>query len=317
MVEETPPEFKFNADDQEPEVFYHEEIKDLRVEKLSQRVTLIAILLPCILGIALYFGYRNLTGKLTQDQDTGYLEVQKLSRDIDDLSKKFNQKLITFSTTLSAQDKDFDTSLKEKLSAINNNVDLLSKELKSFKQDLKQTKSNISKLEKSKVDRKSQEAAITKINASLEPLRKDIQGLADIRLDLKTVSSDIKNLEESLKIQLAEVVANSEQARKDYNQIQSSITLLSGEKIDKETLDLEVFKLKKNFHSTISQAIEDFNQRLNSIENKYGAMQKNIRPPKRSMKSVSKKRPPTTSTTGKTGSTSQKAGTIDEQDIVD
>ena len=38
MVEEIPPEFKFNEDEQDPEAFYHEEIKDLRVEKLSQRV---------------------------------------------------------------------------------------------------------------------------------------------------------------------------------------------------------------------------------------------------------------------------------------
>jgi len=38
MAEENPPEFKFNADDQDPEAFYREEIKDLRVEKLSQRI---------------------------------------------------------------------------------------------------------------------------------------------------------------------------------------------------------------------------------------------------------------------------------------
>ena len=95
MAKETPPEFKFNDDDQEPEVFYHEEIKDLRVEKLSQRVTLISILLPCLIGVAIYFGYRDITGRLTQGQDTGYLEVQKLSRDLDDLSKKFNQKVRT------------------------------------------------------------------------------------------------------------------------------------------------------------------------------------------------------------------------------
>ena len=50
MVEENSPEFKFSADDQDPETFYREEIKDLRVEKLSQRVTLLSILLPILKG---------------------------------------------------------------------------------------------------------------------------------------------------------------------------------------------------------------------------------------------------------------------------
>jgi chromosome segregation ATPase len=321
MAEESPPEFRFNADDQEPEAFYHEEIKDLKVEKLSQRVTLIAILLPCILGVAIYFGYRDITGRLTKGQDTGYLEVQKLSREIDDLSKKFNQKLITFSTTLSAQDKDFDASLKAKLTAINKNVDLLTKDLKSFKKELKQTQNSISNLATTKADKKDQEAAIAKISASLEPLKKDIQGLTDIRSELKTVSSEIKVLEDSLKTQLAELAENSEQSRKDFDQIQSSIAALSGGKIDKATLDLEVFKLKKNFHSTISQAIDDLNKRLNSIDSKIDNVNKNIRSSKKSMKSVSKKIPPTTTTRRKTGLESKtpalKSGTINEQDIVE
>ena len=55
MAEENPPEFKFSADDQDPEAFYQEELKDLRVEKLSQRVTLLSILLPIIIAIAIFF----------------------------------------------------------------------------------------------------------------------------------------------------------------------------------------------------------------------------------------------------------------------
>ena len=54
MVEEIPPEFKFSADDQDPESFYQEEIKDLRVEKLSQRITLFSILLPILIGVAIF-----------------------------------------------------------------------------------------------------------------------------------------------------------------------------------------------------------------------------------------------------------------------
>ncbi len=53
MAERKPSEFRFNVDDQEPDEFYHEEMKDLRVEKLSQRITLISILLPCLIAVAI------------------------------------------------------------------------------------------------------------------------------------------------------------------------------------------------------------------------------------------------------------------------
>ncbi len=115
MAEENPPEFKFNADDQDPEAFYREEIKDLRVEKLSQRIILLSILLPILMGVAIFFAYRDLTGRVGRSQDTGSIEVQRISRELEEISKKFNEKLITFSTTLSTQDKNFDATISGKL----------------------------------------------------------------------------------------------------------------------------------------------------------------------------------------------------------
>ena len=125
MKEENPPEFKFNSDDQDPDIMYQEELKELRVEKLGQRITLMAILLPCLLGVILYFGYRDLTGRVSKSQDSGSLEIQRLSSEVETLSKQFNDKLINFSTTLSTQDKDFETTLSEKISAINKSNDAL------------------------------------------------------------------------------------------------------------------------------------------------------------------------------------------------
>ena len=78
MAEDPSPEFKFSDEDQDPETFYQEEIKDLKVEKLSQRVTLLSILLPILMGIAIFFAYRDLTGRVSLTQDTGSMEVQRL-----------------------------------------------------------------------------------------------------------------------------------------------------------------------------------------------------------------------------------------------
>ena len=136
MADENSTDFRYNGDEPEPEPFYHEELRDLRVEKLSQRVMLLSILLPCLTAVAIYFGYQNLSDRISRSRGSGSLEIQQLTKKLDDLSKTFNEKLITFSTTLSTQDKDFGTSIEGRLFAINKNIDRLGVDFKSLNDDL-------------------------------------------------------------------------------------------------------------------------------------------------------------------------------------
>ena len=322
MAEENPPEFKFSADDQDPETFYREEIKDLRVEKLSQRITLLSILLPLLIGVAIFFAYRDLTGKVGRTQDTGSLEVQRISRELEEISKKFNEKLITFSTTLSTQDKEFDTTVSGKLAAVNKNVDALNKNLQSLSENLNQTRRTVKILAVTKADKKSQEAAFAKINASLKSHKKELKSLTKLRSELKTVSLAIRKLEGSLSQKLAEMGATAEQSKKDYNQLQESLTVLSDTKIDRDTLALELLMLRKNFQNRLAQEIAAVNQKLDTIQNKIDDIQQISRSPKKSMKSLSKKTSPAKSTgTTITGTnkaaTPSKSGSIDEQDLLE
>lgn len=293
MAEKNPPGFRFDGNEQEPETFYHEELKDLRVEKLSQRVTLLSILLPCLIAVTIYFGYRELSGRLSQNYDTGSMEVQQLTKEIENLSKSFNEKLITFSTTLSTQDKDFGTSIEGRIFAINKNIEVLQKNFKSLsadlKQDLKQNQDSIEKLKVSKADKKSQALAVEKINAAIKPLQKELQTLAAIRQDLKTVSADIKKLDSKLTDKIAALTTTASQVSQDYDQMQASLTKLADIIIDKDALALELFKLKKNFENKISEEITDLNQRLDSIQKEIGSTEKISKNQKQSMKKVSKK----------------------------
>jgi DNA repair exonuclease SbcCD ATPase subunit len=322
MVEEIPPEFKFSADDQDPESFYHEEIKDMRVEKLSQRITLISILLPILIGVALFFAYRDLTGRVIRSQDTGSVEAQRISRELEEFSKKFNEKLITFSTTLSSQDKDFNTTVSGKLASVNKNVDVLNKNLKSLNENLTQTRKTVKNLAASKADKKNQTDAIAKVNANLESLKKELKSLTKLRSEITTVSAEIKILEGKLSRELAEVATTAAKSQKNYSQLQTSIKALAGDKIDRDTFDLEMFKLKKNYDNRLVQEITAVNQKLNTIQKTIDDIQKKSISQKKSMKSLSKKTPPAKSTgttiTGTTkATTSSKSGSIDEQDLLE
>ena len=291
MAERKPPEFRFNSDDQEPDEFYQEEVKDLRIEKLSQRITLISILLPCLIAVAIYLGYRDLTDRVNQGQDSGNIEVQKLSNQMQELSKKFDEKLNTFSTALAAQDQDIDNSISGKLNTINNNIEVLNQSMKALDQNLKQTKSALTKLDKTKVDKKNQEAAIAKLEADLDPLKTEFQSLTEIRADLKSVSSEIKNLASRFTQEMQKNAENTAKFKKEYDLFQTSMASQLSEKIDKAALGVELLMFKKN-QGINSQEIKRLVERLDSIQKQIEDVQFGSNLNRQPGESTSKKSPP-------------------------
>jgi DNA repair exonuclease SbcCD ATPase subunit len=317
MVEENPSEFKFSADDQDPEAFYQEELKDLRVEKLSQRVTLLSILLPILIGIAIFFAYRDLTGRVSRTQDTGSLEVQRISRQLEKITKEFNDKLITFTTTLSTQDKAFDSTVSGKLTAVNENVAALNKNLKSLNENLNQTRNSVKDLNAAKADKKTQKAAFTRVDKTLQSMDRELKSLAKLQDELKTLSSGIKNLENNIDQKIGAATSAAEQSRKDIKLLQTSLAGLASQKIDAETFELEIFKLRKNYQNRVVQEISTINKNLDAMEKKIDEIQKTSRSSKKSMKSLSRK-PTTTTTSGtKKTTTPSKSDSIDEQDLLE
>ncbi len=318
MTEKKPPEFRFNVDDQSPDEFYHEEMKDLRIEKLNQRITLISILLPCLIAVVIYFGYRDLTGRMYQGRNSENLEVQKLSMQMEELSKKFNAKLVAFSTTLSAQDQDFGNSISGKLNTINNNIKVLDKNMKSLNEILKQAKSALKKLDETKSDKKQQKAAIAELKADLAPLKKEFQSLTDIRGDLKSVSVEMKNLENKFAEEMTKVSENTEKFKKEYDLLQASIARQLSEKIDKAALGVELLMLKKN-QSIQSQEITRLDLKLDSILKKIEEVQVDSKLNRQTEESISRKIPPTQSTmTDNTGlSENKNPSTVEDIKVQD
>jgi len=317
MAGKNPSEFRFDGNDQETESFYHEEFKDLRLERLSQRLTFLMILLPCLTAVALYFGYQDLSGKLSRRNDSGSQDIQRLTEELDGLSQEFNQKLITFSTTLSSQDKDFGTSIKSRLFTINKDIVILQQEFKSLneeiKRSLKQNTATIEKLQSSKADKKSQAVAIEKINGTINPLMAEIQKLKTVRRDLKAISGDMTKLEKKLTTNLAALADTARQTGAKNAQMEASLAELSSKTINKDALALEIFKLKKKFQSQISREVADINQRLDTIRLEVDRTETIVGPEKKSLKKISKDTVPGTGRQAATG----KPEPITEKDLIE
>ncbi len=83
MIEENDnSRFQFSANEDEPEVIHQNELRELKIEKLGQRVTLLTFLIPCMIGIILVITYLDIKDRVTRSHDTGAIGVQKLSKDL-------------------------------------------------------------------------------------------------------------------------------------------------------------------------------------------------------------------------------------------
>ena len=306
------PTFKFNGDDEpEPEseqALYQEDAKDRRVEKLSHRVTIISILIPVLLGVVFYITYRDITTRVSQSQDTGAMEIQNLSTQLHDqfevLSKKYG---------------DLETSLAQKLTA-------LEKVDKSMTANLKKAQEMVSKINATKVDKKEQQDAIAKIDTALGPIRKELEtlgpmrkeletlkpmrqqleALAPMRNDLKAVTVELQSLDKDTQQQLATISTTLDETLKDLarvqSEIQADISNLSDQKLDKDALQLELLKAKKNYQRELELTRLTLDKRLSAILRKVKDLERLAHSPH-------------AATTSPGGTISSGSGKIVEQDI--
>jgi len=272
--------FKFNGDDEpEPEVertLYQEEARDRRIEKIGHRVTIISILIPVLLGVVFYITYRDITSRVSQSQDTGAMEIQNLSTQLEDqfeaLSKKYG---------------DLEASLAQKLAD-------LEKVDKAMKDNLKQAQDMVSKVNATKVDKKEQQDAIAKIDTALgpirkeleslgpmrqqlgtlTPMRKELEALAPLRDDLKIVTAELRSLDEDTQKRMSTLSANVDKALADLTRIQSDMSGLYDQKLDKDALQLELLKARKKYQNDLELTKTALDRRLSLILQKIRDMEK-------------------------------------------
>ena len=261
--------FKFNGDgDEEPDserAIYREEAKDRRVEKLSHRVTIISILIPVLIGVVFYITYRDITGRVSQSQDTGAMEIQNLSSQLEENFAK-----------LSTKYADLETALTQKLAA-------LEKVDKSMKDNLKQAQDTVAQINATKADKD----AIDKIDKALNPLRQELKAIKSVTDDLQTQNNDLKQQLSELSANLTRLSASTEKTIKEsttaqtkaLNTIQTDLTSLSDRKMDKDALQLELLKARKYFQRDLDETKSAIDKRLETMLRKIKDLEKVVQAP--------------------------------------
>lgn len=261
--------FKFKGDD-EPEsgqTIYQEEANDRRVEKLSHRVTIISILIPVLIGVVFYMAYRDITSRVSRSQDTGAMEIQNLSSQ---LQEDFDK--------LSAKYAELEAALTQKLADMEK-VD------KAMKTNLKQAEDAVATINATKADKTDQQETIAKIDSALNPIREELKNINSVTTELQTRNSDLKQQLATLTSNLATLSANTDKSLKGLTAIQTDLAALSEQKMNKDDLQLELLKARKNFQRDLDETQADLEKKFESMLKRIKDLEKVARPPLSSSRS--------------------------------
>ncbi len=273
--------FKFDADDGSATTTFQEDLKDLRIDKLSRKVLFLSILTPCLFAVILFFVYFDLKHKLLVNQDTGTKNVESLSKDID--SRVYG---------LSSKYEELEKSLNTK-------TDDLEKKYSSIKSDLKKTNHSLKKLHSAKVD------------------KKEYQKTAG---ELKNISSQVTEMEDLIAKKFSDLSEIVDQAKKDLASLRTDISASIKDKIDKKLLDQKLQEAQKSNKDRLNLSAKRLENKIQSIQNQIKEL-KNItnQITKKSQPKAKKptpKNPPPEEKKSETGDTDNPVpGDIEEQDL--
>lgn len=250
MTDKKPSNFKIQIDDETLDSQPREGAEDLRIKMLSQRMTLISILIPCLIGVILFVAYLDIRKRVSNVHSTTVLEVQTFS---EDLALKLS--------SLTIQYAKLEDSLAERISSIERTAS-------SLKIDLKEAEKAISKIGLLKADRKELTDALAKTDKALLPIRKD----------LKNIVSEIKALDKKFNKELANLFETADKAKIELNRLQADITTISSDKIDRKALDLALKDKEKVYQQQIDLMAENLEDRIESIQKRIREFEEAVSP---------------------------------------
>ena len=255
--------FKFEGND-EPDserTVYQEEAKDRRLEKLGHRVTIISILIPVLIGVIFYMAYRDITSRVSRSQDTGAMEIQNLSAQLEENFAKLTVKY-----------GELESALTQKLAD-------LEKVDQAMKTNLKQAEEAVADINATKADKADQQQTIAKIDSALIPIRQELKDIQSMTTGLQTQNNDLKQQLAALSSNLATLSADTDKSLKELAAIQTDLTALSDQKMNKDALQLELLKARKGFQRDLDVAKVAIDKRLESMLRQIKDLEKTARAP--------------------------------------
>jgi len=266
--------FRFGPRDEEPELAVADEEIKKRVNRLSQRISFLMLLLPSLLAIVIYVAYHDLTQRLTRAQSSDLRSVEKRATDAE-------QKTAALSTRLG----EIEAALAQAANA--------QAKLQALLDDLRKADAEMDKLNAAKADRKEveeaakrNEEALAAVTKNVQTLAKELQALAPfreelgvsatLRSEIQTLSGRLQKLEGSLGKDLTGLAGYMDRSRSELEKIKSELSGLQTRKLDRDALELELLKAKRLYQMTLDQEIARIDKSVNSVQRRLEQVERSV-----------------------------------------
>lgn len=242
MIEEREDNKQFRMRLEDPSEMVEErvipaEINELKLEKISQRVTLISVLIPVLIVIVLVITYLDIKKRVTQTEDTGNIEFQKLSGDLESRFSSLSVRQARIEDAmqkLSAETDQANAALQIRLQKLD---DLIKKATGNTvtQKDFETTKAEI----------------VKQINEVVNSSNEASQQVATIAQKIKDQMEQLTQSMEAINTKMSEV--DRQMARLEEN------------KIDKPTMDLSLRLEALRIQNELKAQIEALQAQINSM----------------------------------------------------
>ena len=251
MEKDKSQDFRFSMDAVSPDAVLREDLQDSRIDRLSRRITIIAVLIPCIIGVSLFFLYLNLKKQVIQNQDTGTQSVQNLSRDtqqqIHDLSVKYT---------------DLENGHATRAASIEKRVDALKFRLYKAENSLK-------KFGESKANLKEQQKLSKRISAEAARISTLDENYAKKVSELSKAASDLET-------RASELSESDGKVEKDIAMMSVKMSVIEKNTIDRDILEQELIKEQQKGEKKLETLSGELNNKLKLIQNDLKKLEKEI-----------------------------------------
>jgi chromosome segregation ATPase len=308
--------FKLQFDEETTETNIKTEIEDLRLEKLSHRITLISILIPLLIVVVLAVAYIDIKRRVIKTQDRGTMGVQHLT---ESLESRFS--------SLSLKQAQLEENLAKGVAAMDQSTAAMDQSTAAVAVKLQKIEERIKKVETDKIGKNQLGKDLAKSDQAVQKNVKEIAGLA----------ARHKAMQQEVEENLDTLQANLVETENILQEHQIALNALTAEKITKNQLDLALRLAAIRHQEEVKQAAKGIDTKMaklqKEIETEMAKLQKEIEtlsgqvkkalaskppaqkaPQKTPPKKTAPKKPATTGP-AKRGSTTPDPGDILEQNI--
>lgn len=277
--------FRFQIGEEEPEPPAIDETLQRRVRTLSQRMSFLTLMLPCLIALVIYVAYRDINLRVAQTQ---HIELQSVDRLAADLQQKTAALL---------------TRVSELEATVGAKLDEVTKSVPALQEGIKKAEAGVERHTTEKADKKELENSAARADAALAVLSKDLQGLtrevqgltkdlqglapfreelgsaSALRNDVNSISARLQKLENSLGKDLTGLAGYMDRNKAELTQIKTELANLQSRKLDRESTDLEILKAKKSYQTALDQEMSRIEKTLSAIQRRLDQIERAFAPP--------------------------------------